>query len=447
MPWDESVLEVAPFNPTGLLAGVRLAGAAGVSISQPRFSPEGRLHWLSDESGFWNLYDELDGALAPAPIDFGGADWVFGQSTYAFDPTGTLFAAAEIHGRPRLGRVVEGTFVAEGDERLLVIALCGTAQGLALLSGSATSPVELTTRATGNVRSLRASRSGRLDDEYCSRAEAIDFETGEGATAHALYYPPRNAEFDGPTGELPPLIVQSHGGPTGTATPLFDPRIQFWTTRGFALVDVNYRGSTGYGRAYRAALAGKWGLADVEDCLAAARHLVAEGRVDGDRLLIRGSSAGGFTTLCALTFHDLFRAGASYYGVSDLESLAADTHKFEARYLDALVGPYPAAIERYRERSPLAHAELLRRPVIFLQGLDDRVVPPAQSSAMHAALAAAGVPTAYLSFPGEQHGFRRAENVVRAIEAELYFYRRVLGLAPGDGAPELQIDNVEALGD
>jgi dipeptidyl aminopeptidase/acylaminoacyl peptidase len=267
-----------------------------------------------------------------------------------------------------------------------------------------------------------------VDADLVSRPRPVSFSTGGGATAHALHYPPHNPAYQAPAGERPPLIVVCHGGPTAAASSALNLTVQFWTSRGFAVLDVNYRGSSGYGRAYRQALDGAWGVADVEDCAAGARHLVSAGLADPTRLAIRGSSAGGYTTLAALAFADLFRAGASYYGVSDLEALARDTHKFESRYLETLIGPYPERADLYRARSPLYHAERLRCPVIFFQGLEDRVVPPDQAERMVAALTAKGLSAPYLAFPGEQHGFRRAETVARALEAELAFYRRVFAL-------------------
>ena len=265
------------------------------------------------------------------------------------------------------------------------------------------------------------------------------FPSSDGRQAFALYYPPTNPDCAAPAGELPPLVVRSHGGPTGRASPALNLQIQFWTSRGFAVVDVDYAGSTGYGRAYRSLLDGRWGIADVEDCIAAARHLAATGRADPERLAIRGGSAGGYTTLCALTFHDCFKAGASWYGIGDLEALLRDTHKFESRYLDRLVGPWPEAAATYRARSPLHHADGLSCPVIFLQGLDDKVVPPNQAEAMVAALRAKGVPVAYLAFPGEGHGFRAAAAIERAMLAEYAFFCRVFGITPAEPLPPLEL--------
>jgi dipeptidyl aminopeptidase/acylaminoacyl peptidase len=283
---------------------------------------------------------------------------------------------------------------------------------------------------TGAVRRLRSSLERDLRRGCISVPQAIEFPTGDGETAHALLYPPANDAFAAPPGELPPAIVISHGGPTGQASTALDLRVQLWTSRGFAVVDVDYRGSTGYGRAYRERLRGEWGIADVEDCVNAARHLGDV--VDLDRLIIRGASAGGYTTLCALTFHDVFRAGASWFGVADLEALTSDTHKFESHYLDGLVGPYPEAADRYRARSPIHAVERLRRPMILFQGLLDDVVPPAQAELMVRSLEAAGIPYAYMPFENEHHGFRRAENVQRALEAELSFYAQVFGFELGE---------------
>jgi dipeptidyl aminopeptidase/acylaminoacyl peptidase len=292
------------------------------------------------------------------------------------------------------------------------------------------------------VRTLRQASSVSLDGADISLPEAVDFATDGFATAHGFLYRPRNARHRGPDGERPPLIVIGHGGPTGATSASFSLAVQFWTQRGFAVLDVNYRGSTGYGRAYRDALRGGWGVVDVEDCVRGARHLVETGEVDPRRLIIRGSSAGGYTALAALAFHDTFCAGASYYGIGELEALASDTHKFESRYLDRLVGPYPERADLYRARSPIRHVQALSCPVIFFQGLEDRVVPPSQTERMAQALRDKGIPVACLMFEGEQHGFRRAQTQVRTLQAELTFYGRVLGFTPAGDLPELAIDNL-----
>ena len=281
-----------------------------------------------------------------------------------------------------------------------------------------------------------------MDAGYISPAQSIEFPSNDDRPAYALYYAPRNPEFVPPDGEKPPLLVWSHGGPTGAASGVLDMSIQFWTTRGFAVVDVNYGGSVGYGRVYRQLLNGNWGVVDVDDCANAALHLVHQGLADGDRLAIRGGSAGGYTTLAALTFRNVFAAGASYYGISDLEALASDTHKFESRYLDGLVAPYPDGADTYRQRSPIRHVDGLSCPIILMQGLEDRIVPPNQAEMMFEAVRGKGLPCAYLAFEGEQHGFRRAENIKRALEAEAYFYSRVFGFELADPVEPVEIENL-----
>jgi dipeptidyl aminopeptidase/acylaminoacyl peptidase len=296
---------------------------------------------------------------------------------------------------------------------------------------------------TGVVETLRLSSSLDLDGTWISTPESIEFPSTDGNVTRAFYYAPRHAAFTPPNGERPPLIVIGHGGPTTATTAIFDARVQYWTSRGFAVVDVNYGGSTGFGRAYRQRLDGQWGIVDVNDMVAAARFLAAQGKADADRLAIRGGSAGGYTTLAALTFHPgVFRAGASYYGISDVEVLARDTHKFESRYLDTLIGPYPAARDVYRARSPIHFIDGLSSALILFQGLEDKVVPPSQSETMAAAVRARGLPVAYLAFEGEQHGFRRAATIARCLEAELFFYGAVFGFTPADSIDPPAIDNL-----
>jgi dipeptidyl aminopeptidase/acylaminoacyl peptidase len=293
--------------------------------------------------------------------------------------------------------------------------------------------------ASGKLEVLRRLQYEQLDSACISVPELIEFPTENNLTAYAYYYAPKNADYSAPAGELPPLLVCSHGGPTSAASSELDLRIQFWTSRGFAVVDVNYGGSSGYGRAYRERLKGQWGIVDVDDCVNAAKYLVQRGDVDSNRLAIRGGSAGGYTTLCALTFRDTFKAGASYYGVSDLTVLATDTHKFESRYLDGLVGPYPERKDLYYQRSAINFTDQLSCPVIFLQGLEDKVVPPSQAELMVDALRAKKLPVAYVAFEGEQHGFRRAENIKRSLEAELYFYSRIFHFEPADKIEPIEI--------
>jgi dipeptidyl aminopeptidase/acylaminoacyl peptidase len=439
MPWDATELQVADLGAGGLGAAATVAGGPEESIFQPAWSPDGVLHFVSDRSGWWNLYRlTADGrveALAPMEEEVGGPQWLFGMSRYAFLPGGRV---AMVHGRGPLQRL--GVLDPDGALVDLELPFTGFHQlraagrRLACVAGSATHPtaVVVIDPDGGGVEVLRRGREQVPDPGYLSVPRAIRFPTTGGRTANALYYPPANRDVHGPHGERPPLLVVSHGGPTAEVSSLLSMGYQFFTSRGFAVVDVDYGGSSGYGRAYRRQLDGQWGVVDVDDCVAAARHLADRGEVDPRRLVIRGESAGGWTTLCALTFRDDFAAGASHYGVADAEALARDTHKFESRYLDRLIGPWPDAAELYRQRSPIHFTDRLSCPVILLQGLEDEVVPPAQAEAMAAALDAKGIPYAYVAFPGEQHGFRQAGTIRRAIEAELYFFGRVFGFDPAD---------------
>ncbi len=431
MPWDGTALWVD---------GKLVAGGPDESISQPRWAPDGSLLWTSDRTGWWNLYRDGE-ILVEDEAEYSGPDWVFGLSRYTVLPDGTVAAVRTeegigqlfVLGRERVetGYTSFGSVQAHGDHAVVAVA-ASAAEAPAVVR------IDL---GDGGVEVIRRSRPGTVDSGYLSRPEPITFPTDGGLEAHGLFYAPANRDFAEPPGELPPLVVMSHGGPTANARSELDLSIQFFTSRGLAVVDVDYGGSSGYGRAYRRRLDGQWGIVDVADCVNAARHLARAGRVDGRRMAIRGGSAGGFTTLCALTFHDVFAAGASYYGVADLASLATDTHKFESRYLDRLVGPWPAAADEYHRRSPIHAADGISAPVILFQGLEDKVVPPAQSEVMVEALRAKGLPYAYVTFEGEQHGFRQAANIVRAAEAELWFYGQVLGFQPADDIEPVPISN------
>jgi dipeptidyl aminopeptidase/acylaminoacyl peptidase len=282
-----------------------------------------------------------------------------------------------------------------------------------------------------------------MDSANVSAWQAIEFPTSHNLTAHAFFYPPKNRDITAPTGERPPLIVIAHGGPTSATSTTLNLTVQFWTTRGFAVVDVNYGGSTGYGREYRQRLYSQWGVVDVDDCINAANYLVKAGLVDGHRLAIRGGSAGGYTTLCALTFRDFFMVGASYYGVSDLEALDKETHKFESRYNVKLIGAYPEKRSLYWERSPIHFMDRISAPLIIFQGLEDKIVTPNQAEMMVQVLRAKGLPYAYLAFEGEQHGFRRKENIKRALEAELYFYSKIFGFELTDQVEPVEIENLK----
>ncbi|MGH2620099.1 MAG: prolyl oligopeptidase family serine peptidase, partial [Anaerolineales bacterium] len=440
MPWDGTELWLGDFSNTSSLDHPRkLAGGPTESIFQPEWSPTGTLHFVSDRTGWWNLYrwagDRAD-ALLPMEAEFGSPAWSFGYTHYAILPDGRIAAMYSKDGLDYLGWMPpEGREWAPIDTGLTSFSPHGlhfeTVSGRLIIVGGAPDrppSVYALDIETGSLEILSTLESNLPDPSYFSHPRPIIFPTTGGQIAHALYYPPRNGDHQAPIGTLPPLIVISHGGPTSSTTSEFYLPRQFWTSRGFAVVDVNYRGSTGYGRPYRESLYGTWGVYDVEDCIAAAQYLVDQGKADPERLIIRGGSAGGYTTLCALTFHDEFAAGASYYGVADLETLARDTHKFESRYLDSLIGPYPEAVELYQRRSPIHFAGQLACPIILFQGLEDQVVPPAQAEIMVEALQSKGLPHAYLAFPGEGHGFRQADNVRRALEAELYFYSRIFGI-------------------
>ena len=447
MPWDGTTLWTAPFA-DGRLGGTatEVAGGPAESISQPRWAPDGRLVFASDRTGWWNLYDSDGAALCSADAEFSGPDWAFGQSTFGFLADGRIVAVRSEQNMDRLVVLPDGDAVDLPFTSLSSLAIAGNAIVCIAASPTKGSAVVRIDPSTSEFEVLRPSRETTVDEGYLSVPEPIEFPTEGGLRAHAFFYPPRNDDFVGPEGERPPLIVMSHGGPTGATASVLDLGLQYWTSRGFAVVDVNYGGSTGYGRAYRQRLQGTWGIVDVDDCVNAARWLASEGRVDGDRMVIRGGSAGGYTTLAALTFRDVFAGGASHFGVADAAALAADTHKFESRYLDGLIGPYPEAKDVYAERSPIHHTDRLDRPMILFQGLEDKVVPPEQAEMMAEALRAKGVPFAYVAFEGEQHGFRQAATIKRVAEAELWFYGRVLGFGPGDEIEPVKVENEDALG-
>ena len=465
MPWDGTCLWVATIQDDGSLATpVLVAGGRTESVFQPAWSPAGQLHFVSDRSGWWNLYRTHAQAIAsgiadvnttgspvieamqPMAAEFGRAQWNFGVNTYGFDAAGDLICSYVRNGSWHLARLDSATL------QLSPIALpfrtisdLKVGAGFAVFIGGAPDMPNSIVRldlANGKWRILRRSVGIDIDSGYLSPPKAIEFPTTNGQTAHAFHYAPHNQDFAPMPDSLPPLLVISHGGPTSTATATLNLSIQFWTSRGFAVVDVNYGGSTGHGRAYRERLNGQWGVVDVDDAIAAAGFLIAAGEADAAQVAIRGSSAGGYTTLAALTFHAFFRAGASYYGVSDLAALARDCHKFESRYLDHLVGPYPEAEPLYRSRSPIHFVDRLSVPLILFQGLDDKVVPPNQSQGMFDALDAKGLPVAYITFEGEQHGFRRAENIQHALQAEWYFYSRVFGFAAPGAEVVIDIKNL-----
>ncbi|MFL5895694.1 MAG: S9 family peptidase [Thermoleophilaceae bacterium] len=432
MPWDGTELWVAELAGDGTLAGEaeRVAGGPEVSIACPQWSPTGVLHWISDESGWWNLY--ADGRpLHPADAEFAAPAWVFGQQPFAFLDSGLIACTWMRAGFSHIGLLDPVTGALE--ERrpthrpdFAAPRIRTDGRLVAWAGGSPERPPAVVVVDPDASRLEVVARSTAEDPDrgYVATPEPIEFDS-RGRTAHALFYPPRNRDFDGRPDERPPLLVQSHGGPTSQFDVEFDLATQFWTSRGFAIVLVNYGGSTGYGRRYRKLLRGQWGVVDVEDCTEAALHLARTGRVDGGRLAIRGRSAGGYTTLCALAFTDVFHAGASYYGVADVAALFGTTHKFESRYDEALI-PAPAVAER----SPINSVERISAPVIVFQGLDDPVVPPEQAELIVQALAQRGVDHDYHAYEGESHGFRRAETIADALESELRFYGRVFGFEP-----------------
>lgn len=451
MPWDGTELWTADLADDASLSNEAcVAGGPQESVFQPEWSPAGELHFVSDRTGWWNLYrlrGETPQPLAPMEAEFGTPQWVFGMATYAFLADGRIASILSKDG-------IDSLVFVQAGQPIQLAELPYTAYGRWLRSSGntlvfiAASPTEPSAvirldAATGACEILGRSLAQVPDAKYISRPRSIAFPTEEGnATAYAIYYPPANADFVGPSGEKPPLIVESHGGPTSMTLAQLSLETQFWTSRGFGVVDVNYGGSSGFGRAYRERLKGRWGIVDTEDCISAARSLEEQGEADGRRLAIRGGSAGGYTTLCALVFHDDFAAGASYYGVADCETLATDTHKFESHYLDGLIGPYPDAKDVYYARSPIHFAERLSCPVILFQGLEDRVVPPSQAERMVEVLRAKQLPVAYLAFEGEQHGFRKAETIQRTLEAELYFYSRVFGFPLAEEIAPVEIENL-----
>jgi dipeptidyl aminopeptidase/acylaminoacyl peptidase len=454
MPWDGTELWLADLAANGSLTQPRcLAGGSHESIFQPEWSPDGQLYFVSDRTGWWNLY-HWDGSecidLCPQSAEFGLPQWVFGMSTYGFISSSEILCTYTQNGLWFLGRLdlQQGQLTEIPNPYSEISNLQVQGQRAVFLGGSAdqmTAVVEIDL-STGRFSTLHSSGELTIDPTYLSRPQSIAFPTDQNRTAYGIFYPPTNPEYQAPADKKPPLLVKSHGGPTAQTRSGLNLGIQYWTSRGFAVLDVNYGGSTGYGRAYRQRLNGTWGIVDVQDCANGARYLAEQGLVDPQRLCIDGGSAGGYTTLCALTFTSVFKAGASRYGVSDLTALAEDTHKFESRYLDTLVGPYPQRQDLYDARSPIHHVDRLACPVIFFQGLEDKVVPPNQAEQMVAALRQKGLPVAYVVFPEEGHGFRQAETIKRALEGEFYFFARIFGFQPADPVEPIAIENLPDCG-
>lgn len=431
MPWDGTELWVADYANGKLENAKVVAGSKSESIFQPQWSPDGLLHFVSDKTGWWNLY-RLKGTtiepLCPMEAEFGLPQWVFKMSTYAFFED-KIICAYQKDGKWSLATVppfaklaIPGTYFTQ---------IRTNREFAAFIAGS---PTEANAVVRLDLKSLKtevlaSNQKPHVDTQYFSIPQFISYPSAKGRTAYGFFYPPANKEYSGLPGTLPPLIVMIHGGPTACTDDTFDLSIQYWTSRGFAVLDVDYGGSTGYGREYRELLKGNWGIVDVEDCEYGAQYLIAQKKVDPKKIAITGGSAGGYTTLAALTFGKTFTVGASHYGVSDLGALASETHKFEARYLDGLVAPYPEGKAIYEARSPLFAVEKLHCPVIFFQGTEDKVVPVNQAEKMYHALKSRGIPTELVLYEGEQHGFRKAENIRDCLQKELNFYLKVWELS------------------
>ena len=452
MPWDGTELWVAELADDGGLRDARkVAGGDNESIFQPAWSPDGVLYFVSDRNNWWNLYrwraERVD-AVIEMPVELGTAQWVFGMSTYAFDSEQRIVCQVRSKGTGRLA-VIDPVARRLRELDTPYTAFSASIQARSgrafTIAGSPTEQLSLIAVQldTGSVEVLRRSAELAVDASYISVPEAIEFPTEAGLTAHGLFYPPRNPDYGAPDGDLPPLIVYVHGGPTAAVPNALDLADQFWTTRGFGYLVVNYGGSTGYGREYRQRLNGQWGVVDVNDSINGARYLIQAGRVDGDRVAITGGSAGGYTVLRAMTSTDFFKAGASHYGISDLEVFHADTHKFESMYDQSLIGRWPEDREVYRERSAIHFVDRITAPIILFQGLEDKIVPPNQAELIVEAMRKKGLPVAYIAFEGEQHGFRMAKNIKRALEAELYFYSRIFGFELPDPIEPVLIENMK----
>ncbi|NGX63280.1 MAG: Dipeptidyl aminopeptidase BIII [Candidatus Anoxychlamydiales bacterium] len=454
MPWDAAELWESDIEDNGDLKNLkRVAGSETEAIFQPRFSKDGSLYFVSDRTNFWNLYkykdDEIE-SIYPMDAEFGLPLWVFGMSTYDFfykDGKTYIVACYTKNSKDNLAIIdVENKTLEKVDSRYSYFTNIATLDEKVFFFGA--SPLDVTSVVSLDLKTkkseiLKKSRDLQIDLRYISEPEFIEFETQNQHVSYMIYYPPTNKDYISKKGERPPLIVQSHGGPTSQAVGVLKLEIQYWTSRGFGFVDVNYAGSTGYGREFRQKLYGNWGIYDVDDCVDAAQYLVKKGKADENRLIIRGGSAGGYTTLAALTFRDVFHAGASYFGISDIIALVEDTHKFEAKYEDKLVGPYPETKQLYFERSPINFTEQLSCPIILFQGEDDKIVPPNQAEKMYKALNEKKLPTAYLLFENEGHGFRNAKAIKKAIESELYFYSRIFGFEIKDDIEPIKIQNLK----
>ena len=452
MQWDASELWVAEVDEaSGLGDRRKVAGGPGRGVTEPRWSPGGDLVFLSEQTGWLNLhrYRPSTGsveALMDLEAEIGGFSFGLGTSTFAVESDRRIVCVRMDRGSSRLATLDTGSGGMEYvDTEFSEVSHVKAANGQAVIVGGSPEAPQSVVRLdleTGEAEVLRSGARQAIDSAYLSAPEPIEFPTEDGVTSHAFYYAPSNADFEAPAGELPPLIVISHGGPTGATSCVLDLNIQFWTSRGFGVVDVNYGGSTGFGREYRERLRLRWGIVDLDDCINSAKHLIERGDADPDRVLIRGGSAGGYTTLASLAFRDFYKAGASYYGLSDLEGIVKDTHKLESQYLDGLIGPYPERRDLYLERSPVHSADRINCPLILFQGLEDKAVPPSQAEYMLEAMRSRGLPVAYVPFADEQHGFRIAENIKQSLGNELYFYCRVFGIESADSAAPVEIENL-----
>ena len=457
MPWDGTELHVAQLDEAGRVeSSQRIAGGLEESVLQPRWSPGGTLYFISDRSGWWNLHRMIDGQVQPVfakDAEFAGPSWVFRLSNYGFESDESLLCVYSEAGKAQLTRIQTATIGRDGGPETELIETpfssihdLDVSGGQAVfLGGSPTQAMAITklNLTTGESQSLRQASNIEIDAGYVSVAQSIEFPTEDGLTAHAFYYPPRNADFAAPAEERPPLLVRSHGGPTSATARDFSLSNQYWTSRGYAFLDVNYGGSTGYGREYRNRLRGNWGVVDIDDCINAAKFLIEQGLADPDRTAIDGGSAGGYTTLGALAFRDFFTAGCSHFGLSELTVFVDDTHKFESRYLDSLIGPWPQREDLYRERSPINSVDQLSCPCAFFQGDEDKIVPPNQAELMVEALRKKKIPVSYVLFEGEQHGFRKSENIKRALDGEFSFFARIFGIEPADDLEPLEIENLD----
>tara|TARA_B100000686_G_scaffold353643_1_gene460111 strand:- start:1700 stop:3640 length:1941 start_codon:yes stop_codon:yes gene_type:complete len=451
MPWDGCELHVATIQEDGSIFNSRIvAGSANESIFQPEWSPKGSLHFVSDRSGWWNIYSLNEGipkCVYETDAEFGMPLWTLGVSTYGFINENKIISWFNTRGNWQIGIIdLQDNNFTELKTPYTDLARIGLkAHDNKILIGSASptssAAISLFDADSSMFTLLEGSKTLSFPTEYISLPETIEIMSENNHPVHAFFYPPTNPDFRAPDNTLPPLIVFTHGGPTSATTTGLNLNVQFWTSRGFSVLDVNYGGSSGYGREYRRSLNLKWGIVDVDDCISAASHIVKRGNADPNRLAIRGGSAGGFTTLAALTFRDFFTAGTSQYGVTDLTGLANDTHKFESRYLDNLVGPFPEESKTYDERSPINSADQITCPVLILQGLEDAIVPPNQAERMLETLKENKIPVAYVPFPEEQHGFRKAANIQRSLEAELYFYSQVFKFKPAENLQPVKIFN------